>query len=457
MAFFAHLGTEYVTPLLTASATSSHDKILDDIVTDIGAGQDGWTVYDDRRNSTQLSASNEYAIYAPFRGHNTNSPGPTFTNASTTVTMPGSTGEPSRWFTPSASLSVDLVNWYKIATTGTAVTSITIDRTFAGTTSVYKPVWMTTYGYIVLQGTGSYRNMYLKINRTGAPALPLAVQAFDSWDNSTHVGTGGGPLEYVRGTTTAGALERPIQYFLKTDPHYFVLGTSVDYNDGGKIPGFDITYLGALSATNPFDSGSIVFGTTNQSVSGLYPQHALVTTTTRYNSLAGGASVIKSRNAASTWANPTIQDTATYENLGSIIPRGRPYFLDATCPARDYDRNVLITYMDFYQPGNFANIGSNNMLRGTVRGLMAPLTNPGGLHLTAFGPFSDGKKYLMLRLTPSDIPANSLTVTAVNFSVAANAWATFLGWGTRVGVVGEINTTPTAGQFIMGSTLIAMD
>src|SRR5512140_191782 len=110
--FFPHTGI--INGGYTALAPSSYTNILSDIVTDIGAGVNGWTVFDDQRAPGGGATSIYVAHQRGFASGGYTSATFTFTNASATVVgymMPTF----REVIVGTTQISLDQTNWYTIS------------------------------------------------------------------------------------------------------------------------------------------------------------------------------------------------------------------------------------------------------------------------------------------------------------------------------------------------------
>lgn len=421
MAFFLHTGR--IHPGIATMPTATHDTLLDSIVADVQASGAavGWTIYDDRRQSTPQTGS-EFCIFIPqkFR-HGTNLWSWTFTTASLTATHTSYYCDGPRAFAPGTStLSRNLSSSHYTITAVPHGTATYITPAHGeGTSSTVKNVYTCSYGYVVLKCSGD-PDYYLKISRTAAPGMPLFMQAFVSWDSGTHSGTDGGPAEYMRcltaGSGMSGSLTSSQRYALGLYQDTFFLWLEVD---PASREGGDVYYVGTLSRSYANDTYPVVQICSNSVWSGMNAgSKAWNSTPTGWHGYqTAPVPVMKNLEETWTWCDPTIVDVIPLrETTGQLWPRGRPFVWDIVTPTRDLASRFLACRFDYYGAGQSNTSRSQptalfEAFRGTVKNILCPVSNPTGMHMAVIGPFEDGKRYIVLRMEwPDNNNTSGLTV-----------------------------------------------
>jgi hypothetical protein len=430
--FFPHIGETSVggyTPLPTVHVTG----ILDSIVTDVGAGVNGWTVHDDMRTA---GASYPWVVYLWNNGRYTNSTNGinqswTFTNGSPyswgnasmgyNYAASISSGEASMTATvPTSSwpqISVDNVNWYRAAYTNWAYPQVTatLDRNFAQSTTYTYNLLCRLEKYIVLKCTSTTKTFYVVIGHMPGTAW-LYVQPFEDWNSTTHVGTYGGQIEVIKGAyfdnnatvTTTYTANCPVQYVMCLYPEaMFFWIKQLHLYPIATPPVSDMAaafYVGNLDTTGikASDPDAVWFGASDTSYTGMRT-HGGVDHATAWVQW-GASQCLRTRNGSIWQAWNSYHAWAPKDNCYTFVPRGRPYTRNLAAPVNTtIDNNYQILDVDIYQAG--CNDGDTNSFgadacsegrRGTVRYLKVPAFNPSGLHLSTFGPSQDGNTYMMI-------------------------------------------------------------
>lgn len=442
--FFPHVGLTSVggyTPLPVTSVTG----ILDSIVTDIGAGVNGWTVFDDQRTT---GVTYPWAVYVWHNGAYTNSVSTvnncfTFTNGSNQAWCSADVGY--NWAASITSgevqctgvvpvanqppISVDGTNWYRAAYTTWAYPRIsaTLDRNFAQASTFTANLSMRLEKYIVLKCTSTTKTFYVSIGQVPGTTF-LYVQPWEFWNNTTHAGTGGGQIEVCRGgywdnryavyPTYTASVE--VQYVMCLYPEamFFWIHEENNYppNYGPTAEVATAFYVGNLDTTGikSSDPDALWFGCSDTSNSGIRctggVDHA--TQWTQW----GSSQCLRTSNGAIWQQFNTYHAWAPKDNMYMFTPRGRPY-------TKALDSNINISNqgyfnildVDIYQVG--MNDADSTALgaqwcsegrRGKVRYLKVPAFNPSGMHLATFGPSQDGYTYMMIMCSYPFLGAGNL-------------------------------------------------
>jgi hypothetical protein len=430
--FFPHIGQSSAgafTPLPTTSVTG----ILDSIVSDIGAGVNGWTLHDDQRTT---GASYPWAVYLWHNGAYNNQTNYangswTFTNGSpyswgngslgynyaATITSgePGNTGTvaPANW----PQISVDNVNWYRAAYTNWTypTVSATLDRNFAQATTFTYNLLCRIEKYIVLKCTSTTKTFYIVIGQIPGTTF-LYVQPHEEWSNTTHSGFNGGQIEVCRGSywddrysinaTYTSTVE--VQYVMCLYPEamFFWIHEIYPYPIQTEPNNVIATafYVGNLDTTGikSADPDAVWFGCSDTSYTGLRCAGGVDHATTWVQ--WGSSQCLRTSNG-NIWAPyNSYHAWGPKDNMYQFVPRGRPYtrYLGAAANIAN-DSNFSVLDVDIYQCG--FNDGDNYSFgadicsegrRGKVRYLKVPAFNPSGMGLAAFGPSQDGYTYLMV-------------------------------------------------------------
>src|SRR5690606_28332629 len=195
--FFPHTGGS--PSGYTALPTSTFATLLDNIVADIGAGQNGWTLHDDQR-----SAFTPLILPCNVNGLNISGLGLVFTSGASSLAQTTYGRFKRNWIpgggTTGTFISLDQSNWYYLSAIASQVAA-TLDRNYVGTTTTTTTghnVYEKSGPYIVLKHTSSQKTFYVMLCRPVSYGAGLRVQVFEDWNTSTHTGTNGGPQEEMR-------------------------------------------------------------------------------------------------------------------------------------------------------------------------------------------------------------------------------------------------------------------
>ena len=488
--FFPHtnLQTSAYTPLPKTTA----DTILTDIVGDVGAGVNGWTLWDDQRtNLTDLYyvpmgfGSPDHVFYYPsnytyaywaFMNGQANATG---TNQSyvgfyasayrvmQTYAISGS-GNPS-----GSQITVDGTNFYTVVGLNPGVTNtspcvITMDRNFAqGSTNVYA-IRAKNWGYIVLKCTSAQKTFYVKITRPASYADGLMVKAYETWDNVGHSGTIGGPSEILRTHNTNVGVKGSdtLRYVLWLLPDVFALwlgGDPLNGNPAGKLS--DFMYIGNMSPYRAGDTDCLIQACSNQEYSG-------VCATAGTTLPSGGAACLRGLSGQ-TWVDPTLTpaNSTTYQGQAFILggytggpryaiwPKDSIWINNPWRGSFDNFGRFQISDVEAYSAEACSN-GSGNPQgnegkRGDLKYLKYPSFNPSGFHLVQFGPADDGNTYVVVKV---DFPIMTFTTpytsyyrpTAPGGANVAGGLPVQSGWafGNKVYTSGEIGNGGGALLFV---------
>lgn len=405
--FFPHTGA--ITQGYTTLPCTTYGTVLDDIVMDLGTGQNGWTLHDDQRNVVG-------SIWWPWAGgFNYNAPSYASyarnfvtTNGSAAVDWSGyfngaaayRSGGRATWdLTPGLTqVSVDNVNWYGVLSVQNFY-QFTLDRNFTGATVAngWQNLFVKTMGYIVLKCTSAQKTFYLQITRpmtTGARFL--IFQVFETWNSVTHTGTCGGPQEAVRAYSTYNKpLTSRVQYMLFLLPDAFAFWCGGDPMEPGGGQVWDLYYCGNMTPLRTNDTNCLVQACTNQDWSGIFPMNTGDLFTTAYNTW-GGASVLRTLGGT-TWWHPASQQGASWGNMYALVPRGADYVWALDRTSFDESARMQFVEYDAYQCGSNNNGNAiSEGKRGELKWLKSPVMNPTGLQTASLGPSDDGNTYICL-------------------------------------------------------------
>ena len=419
--FFPHVGTYQAG--YTSLPSSTQATILDNIVADVGAGVNNWTVWDDQRsaatplvvnaNQGWLNVNNTYGQF-------------TFTNGSSTFSQTNCRF-PRDVNLGVTQISMDQTNWYTINTVNNggsaglgASLSLTgvLDRNFTGTSTTTGRPFVKMPKYVVLKCTSTQKTFYVLIGQVGY-GDPVRLQVFETWDATAHTGTNPGPQETMRAYNWYGPGTRRIQYILWLLPDAFALWTSglpgeianganqpTGANflaNGVAIPWADFFYAGNLSPYRSGDNTCLVQACTNQELSGIYVTQGVYNSTlaAMCDSFNGGAPMMYALNG-SKWRDPAPGIVSTFpgHNVYSLWPRGPAYFYGPDRTTLDEAGKMQYCEVDAYQVGQVNNgLYVSEGRRGEVRYLKYPIHNPSGQNLISYGASDDGNVYICVRTT----------------------------------------------------------
>lgn len=395
--FFPHTGLP--NSGFTSLPACTYNSVLDDIVTDVGSGVNGWTLFDDQRsNTTEAAWANVYGWNWTANSLRAVS----ITNGTASLVMPSTSltgrfqsGEYNVGFTQ---ITLDNgANWYGIASITNQYT-MTLDRNYTGTTlsSAQQPIYIKVNGYIVLKCTSSQKTFYVKIFRMMSYWYSLRFQVFETWNAATHTGTVGGPQETIRFSPTAATATATLYLFLL--PDVFAAWSN------------DLFYAGNLIPYRTSDGNALIQACSNQVLSGIGVSSTWQGAASNYY-LNGGASCLRNINGT-TWANNWGQWGMNLDNKYMIAPRGVDYLWQMDRPQLD-DRGSMQfaewdAYHSYYGGSSMtASHGAWEGKRGELRYLRAPMMSPSVMHQATLGPADDGNTYILLRCLQPEPSQNS--------------------------------------------------
>jgi hypothetical protein len=341
----------------TALPKTTFSGVLDSIVTDVGAGYNGWSVYDDQRTN-----SSTYYMPVDMRGWNwypqMNYNCFSASNGSAIV-KPIDTHESMkcyRAFTAGMPISFDTgTNWYNVSGV-LSNTSMSLDRVFTETSYAFKRYGIVTkaQGYVVLQCSNTQRTFYVQITKQPSTACPIWIQTWESWNSTTHSGTNGSPIEQFRAYDTAslhttGSGLQYITWFLPgalglwmgADPASAVTSTEALWHD--------FCYIGNLTPYAAGDTDCLIMAHSNTSFSGMYTYYNARPT----SASIGAACVLRSRYYGLTWKDPSRAIAAGGMEstcLLALRPKGQHYLTNIDLPPLSMDGRVQITSFEAW-PG----------------------------------------------------------------------------------------------------------
>jgi len=436
--FFAHTGGS--PSGYTALPVTTFDTLLDAIVTDVGAGQNGWTLYDDQR-----SAFTPLVLPCNVNGLNITNQGIVFTNGSSAISQ-NTYGRFRRNWVPGISgtyISVDQTNWYYCSAIASQ-TAATLDRNYTGTTTSAATghnIYEKSGPYIVLKHTSSQRTFYVMLCRPVSYGAGLRVQVFETWNAGTHVGTNGGPQEEMRcfedGNGRSGATV--LQYLLFLLPDAFGLWLGGAASEPG-VTMSDFFYTGNLNPLRVGDDTCLIQACTSQDLSGIKVDATPAYSVATANNRIGGAAMF--RNIAGTvWVDPRAVASWTGSNEYAIVPRGFSYQFGIDRTNLDDGAKFQFCEMDAYWTGpTGSGFDKNEGKRGELRYVKVPVMNPSGLHFASLGPADDGNTYVLFGTSGPN--TQSAAPTSYVGDVVYNT-ATFSGfaWSLRNGTLGQVSVS----------------
>jgi hypothetical protein len=443
MAFFAHIGALNA-PVggYTVSAISALNTVLDNIVADVAAAvtagtNNGWTLHDDQRNGSAPNTSTLWAIPANNNVHGFTGQG--YPNGyvvaagATSMThnsysAPSGWGMNRKWVANQTKVLLGNSSnspWTVVGTTTHTVTAIPNDYTATlGTGWSYTALASTSdgtqnnssvmelaQGYIILKCTSTQKTFYVAIIRPISTGDGLRCQVFETWDNTTHIGTGCSYQEILRAYTSPTALTAPLQYMLWLLPDAFGLWINGDVSIAplyGNCWISDFYYAGNLTPYRAGETSCLIAACTNTEQSMLVAVGSL--TSAGSTGTTGGSAFSASYREVT---------KATIQIFGNLYPginnkwvmqrfhSADPYthsllvangitYLDITLPLFDELGLLQLQQFDVYDIPNatYSRIGQTGK-RGTVKYLRTPVGNPSGYGLYSFGPGDDGHAYIM--------------------------------------------------------------
>lgn len=468
--FFPHLGN-IPTQGYTTLPCTTFNAALDDIVNDLGVGVNGWTLYDDQRGIQGLMTwpwnggwnssyySNQQKDWWYFISGSPNVGwGYTYNGSGQSQYSDAGRANWDFGINSITQLSWDNgANWYGVLSVQ-SYQDFKLDRNYTGSTySGGATCYMMVEGYIVLKCTSSQKNFYLKISRPKSfGSRFLVFQVFETWNASTHTGTGGGPRESVRAYSnatirTGTSTVMMILFFL---PDAFAMWSCGDLAavSGGQTS--DLYYCGNLTPLRSNDNTCVIQVCTNQDFSGIGVNciSPLFNNNTAGRGSPGnypivGAAMLMRNLQGTLWWDNTSKNAAPFTNMYSIVPRGMDYIYDVSRTNFDESAKMQFTEYDAYHSGTYNNGNvENEGKRGELKYIKSPIMNPSGLHLASLGPSDDGNTYMCIH------NSNPWADTQYNGNYPyeggyATPQATSLtGWAytQRVGSIGNLGTGPAA-------------
>lgn len=411
--FYPHIGI--ASAGFTALPIVSASAFLDQVVSDVGAGVNGWTVYDDLRSGSSYPlwwpVVTQNGIFNQNGGGNQLSW--TFTSGSTQAygnttygyhwayVISGISGSP----TP-ISVNSNGANAYSayFSSWPSNVITATLDRPYAEATGNTKIIYRKLTKYIVLKQASSTKNFYVLLAQSsdavGSPNLYMRV--FESWDSVAHSGTQGSAIEstpfWLEGTVDIRASMRYVLWLL---PDVFGLWTAGMKGWGTVYESF--SYVGNLDTTGirTGDTDALVFipGITQNSGYAT-PNVPAVNSPVNYCSY-GAAQCLRTLQGYP-WTTPTGWMSGMFiQNSYHVYARGRWYAYTMDAAAVDLAGKFEFTDLDLWHAGYSyvtAGVGSpNEGRRGMLRYVKVPVSNPSGMNLASTGPAADGTSYLIFR------------------------------------------------------------
>lgn len=421
---------------------------LAQIVADVGAGINGWTVYDDQRETTT------YLIPTMMGGSNSSAASCfiTFTNGRVGVTG-------------TANQTYFSASWLIAATTGTQITNdsgsnfytvtsqqnnsnASLDRNYTGASTNNHYTMEKPQGYLVLKQTSAQKSFYVKIDRPNTYGDLLRFQTFESWNSTTHSGTNGAPQEIVRAYDN-GMLhhaQTKISYIMWLLPDAFAFYGGADPNEYSIGAYNDLFYAGNLTPYRNGDTNCLTQACTNQAMSSFSVSNNPASTT---YAASWGASIML-RNAAGdvTWIDPAINGQAAQfpmRCMYAMVPRGRYYLHDTTRTQLDMDGRQNICDIEMYSCGPVGLFQNSEPKRGSVKHLRLPMFNPSGMNLTSFGPCDDGNTYIMVRVSfPFGVEGVASPTTDQTTTKTASGFSLGQGFSTAAGEISPNNLSTLA-------------
>jgi len=406
--FYPHIGS--ITRDFTTLPLIEGTGVLNAIVTDIGAGVNGWTIYDDMRNQT-----GSMPIYYAFANGVFKQDTTTRTFAWTSTSGSSNIyGYQPYGFNPAYAIvmdpgrqdiSFDGTNWYTAYYSAwpNNYVSATLDRNFAQASTQTQYLQMRSKSYLVLKCSSSIKDFYVQISAMNSPTL-LYTRVWESWNSATHVGTNGGQTEILRGYAemigNSTVQHRAIFFFY---PDACLIWWGGVHGSGSWAQ--SMMYAGNLDTTGirAADTGALWAGWSDTSYSGFSQTGGNVWATMWQ--FWGGSQCLRTLNGE-TWSDATGFHTwnkTTHTNCYQFVPRGKTYIHNIFNPGVDRASRVLFCDVDIYQGGITSDgttcglFNAHEGRRGVLRYLKVPITNPMDMDYCVFGPAQDGNSYIMIR------------------------------------------------------------
>lgn len=439
--FFPHTGGAPVG--YTALPQTTFDGFLNSIVNDLGAGVNGWTLWDDMRVSGSTYPLIGYASMIQGNVLSGTNNVFTWTNASANTTYVrndyGSAPQ-THWAPGSASLSLDQTNWYTANsyTLSSFTWTVVLDRNYTGTTYSSKrdPIYEKFQSYIILKCTSTQKTFYVQIARTNGYGALCRIRIWETWNNSTHTGTNPSNEEFIRAYQNQQYPTTPIQYIAWFLPDVFalfagagawnpILSAAPAGNDGTNYTFVDFAYAGNLDTTGlrVSDGDALIWACTNQAASGYGAANTTSYSTSYF--MWGGAQVLRTLQG-SIWMHPINNNNASFDNSTTIFPRGYSYLWAADKTTLDLGGRMQFCEYDAYVTGGASSgFGTSEGKRGTMRYVKCPVGNPSGLSLSTFGPADDGNTYMLFICSRAPYVSALSYNGAWDYGHAGHVWS---GW-----------------------------
>jgi len=466
--FFPHTGIAFGD--YTALTTSFASGILDSIVADVGAGVNGWTVYDDQRRNTVTGTMPTMYVANNGRWSNGNTGAQSWRFVTNSVYFSGnasyghSTAQQIPLYntgTAGLQISVDAITWYSAGFwSGGGLTGDgagILDRPFQGASVNTTNLYMRCPASIVLKcASTASRDFYVQIAMpaSGNSGPALFFRTLETWNSGSGTGGGWGAWEGMRlGIAMYGApTGSNTQYVMCLYPEafFFWMGT----NGTSKATSF---YAGNLDTSDgaaiSADKGALWSGMSDTSYSGMLKAPGSIWNTTNKwfgNSLLNRSTTNEPASAVvDAYHSTNIRKNASY----STKVRGRSYIDYPWQASVNYDGQVELLDIEIYNAGRTDDVNydggagiweAREQFRGTIRYLKTFGTNPISKHLVTHQIAGGGTKYICLRAGVTlDGRGGEATVQHQDFMVTMDQSSHFTGPTVAIGQAGEIYLGPS--------------
>jgi hypothetical protein len=435
----------------TALPSLQVSGVLDSIVSDLGSGINGWSLYDDvRANGASFPIlvpiytamgvlDNYYTVGNSWNFINGQNKAVSYSgygrNWGYSISALSGVGQPTPITTDGG------VNWYDMFWSGAGGSFITasLDRNYAGATAGFRDVFTKLTRYVVFKQSSANKVFYLLVGQrnecTGTPNIYM--QAFEDWNASVHTGTNGGQIDahrfYWEGSTPLSATCRYISWFL---PDAFALWTGGEKGWGATVQeNFSLISVLDTYGMRSGDSDAVCAIHSDTTLSGYHIAGTIAFNSAFDPMTLGAIQCLRTLNGE-TWSQPSTYGANYFKrNAYQLFPRGRPYNMVLNQPLLDLSGRFEITSLDLWHAGwmqtQTGQMSANEGRRGKVKYVKLPCGNPAWMHLGTMGPAEDGNTYIFLRISPGfqGFPGNSLA--PVLRELKTNGWTTGLmsGWG----------------------------
>lgn len=427
--FNPHIGTPGYG--YTSLPLSTVGTILDDIVTDVGAGVHGWTVYDDQRATTTYPVPVDAGGYNYPWGivsnqssswyHVTSGSNVFWEECRSNTNFEFPLLHVQRSWVVGMPISFDNgVNWYNVAsvTSSQYIASGTLDRVYtAATNNVRTTVVTRARGYIVLRCASAQKVFYVQLMNPPMPGYALYYRTWETWDNVTHAGTNSSPTEALRIYSDNQSLgdSTTLQYILWLLPD--AIGLWVRGDTKLIIPGStqaDFMYVGNLTPVVPGDTDCLAQMGSSTAFSGIGTYAGPGANGGR----TGSVVVLRSRTAGSTWRDPATLGTNSFPNVNcfSVWPKARCYLWNPGAPSLDSNARVDACDLELYGAQNPSTNYVQEMKRGDVKHLKVPVTNMGFMQFVQVGPADDGLTYVTVFASAPDMLGYYASISNLQWS-----------------------------------------